>query len=248
MAPSSTFPDFRTRGTAWLCGPEKEKSSFFAMPFSKRSMCSGNTMPDCTTCRSCSTFGSALARQAARKSACFWLSPSRQIRSLGRITASSSAVASFGATIFPAANLLPAARRSPRARCSLCQSAMWFNLLMLPCRHLLLIGGRCSTHATLKRSTSQAGSYIFVQYSPTRIHLIPSERSPAFSKGIPQGDDASSCLSLLGCQSTLARFTQATLFNDIAIALVVLDVFLVIIGWPTTSPDESFAETYIEKP
>ena len=41
---------------------------------------------------------------------------------------------------------------------------------------------------------------------------------------------------------------QATLFNDIAIALFVLDVFLVIIGWPTTSPDESFAETYIEKP
>ena len=41
---------------------------------------------------------------------------------------------------------------------------------------------------------------------------------------------------------------QATPFNDIAIALFVLDVFLVIIGWPTTSPDESFAETYIEKP
>ena len=40
---------------------------------------------------------------------------------------------------------------------------------------------------------------------------------------------------------------QATLFNDIAIVLFVLDVFLVIIGWPTTSPDESFAETYIEK-
>jgi hypothetical protein len=37
---------------------------------------------------------------------------------------------------------------------------------------------------------------------------------------------------------------QATLFNDIAIALFVLDVFLVIIGWPGTSPDESFAETY----
>ncbi len=36
---------------------------------------------------------------------------------------------------------------------------------------------------------------------------------------------------------------QATLFNDIAIALFVLDVFLVIIGWPTASPDESFAET-----
>jgi hypothetical protein len=36
---------------------------------------------------------------------------------------------------------------------------------------------------------------------------------------------------------------QATLCNDIAIALFVLDVFLVMIGWPATSPDESFAET-----
>ncbi len=35
----------------------------------------------------------------------------------------------------------------------------------------------------------------------------------------------------------------AVLLNDIAIALFVLDVFLVIIGWPPTSPDESFAET-----
>jgi hypothetical protein len=37
---------------------------------------------------------------------------------------------------------------------------------------------------------------------------------------------------------------QAILFNDIAIALFVLDVFLVMIGWPATSPDESFGETY----
>lgn len=37
---------------------------------------------------------------------------------------------------------------------------------------------------------------------------------------------------------------QATLFNDFAIALFVLDVFLVMIGWPATSPDESFAETF----
>jgi hypothetical protein len=35
----------------------------------------------------------------------------------------------------------------------------------------------------------------------------------------------------------------ATLCNDIAIALFVLDVFLVMIGWPATSPDEAFAET-----
>jgi uncharacterized membrane protein len=36
---------------------------------------------------------------------------------------------------------------------------------------------------------------------------------------------------------------QATLFNDIAIALFVLDVFLVIVGWPKSSPDSAFGET-----
>jgi hypothetical protein len=41
---------------------------------------------------------------------------------------------------------------------------------------------------------------------------------------------------------------QATLFNDIAIALFVLDVLLVIVGWPATSPDESFAETIAGAP
>ncbi|MGA3373911.1 MAG: hypothetical protein ABSC48_19385 [Terracidiphilus sp.] len=41
---------------------------------------------------------------------------------------------------------------------------------------------------------------------------------------------------------------QTTLFNDIAIALFVLDVFLVMIGWPATSPDESFAETWEAPP
>ena len=39
---------------------------------------------------------------------------------------------------------------------------------------------------------------------------------------------------------------QATLYNDIAIALFVFDVFLVMIGWPPTSPDSSFAETCSE--
>jgi hypothetical protein len=38
-------------------------------------------------------------------------------------------------------------------------------------------------------------------------------------------------------------FRDATLFNDLAIALFVLDVFLVIVGWPSSSPDISFAET-----
>ena len=36
---------------------------------------------------------------------------------------------------------------------------------------------------------------------------------------------------------------RATLFNDVAIALFVLDVFLVMAGWPPTSPDGSFAES-----
>jgi len=40
--------------------------------------------------------------------------------------------------------------------------------------------------------------------------------------------------------------TAATLFNDLAIVLFVLDVFLVIVGWPASSPDESVAETYVE--
>jgi hypothetical protein len=37
---------------------------------------------------------------------------------------------------------------------------------------------------------------------------------------------------------------QAMVFNDIAIALFVLDVFLVMVGWPAASPDESFGEAY----
>jgi hypothetical protein len=41
---------------------------------------------------------------------------------------------------------------------------------------------------------------------------------------------------------------QATLFNDIAITLFVLDVFLVIIGWPKNPRDASFAETDFEGP
>jgi len=39
---------------------------------------------------------------------------------------------------------------------------------------------------------------------------------------------------------------QATLYNDTAIALFVLDVFLVMVGWPPSSADSSFAETGAE--
>jgi hypothetical protein len=38
---------------------------------------------------------------------------------------------------------------------------------------------------------------------------------------------------------------QATLFNDLAIALFVFDVFLTMIGWPATVSDESFAGSAI---
>ncbi len=40
---------------------------------------------------------------------------------------------------------------------------------------------------------------------------------------------------------------RATLYNDLAIALFVLDVFFVMVGWPPDSPDESFAENYSER-
>jgi hypothetical protein len=39
---------------------------------------------------------------------------------------------------------------------------------------------------------------------------------------------------------------HATLYNDVAIALFVLDVFFVLIGWPASSPDESFGESYVD--
>src|ERR1035438_1298742 len=38
---------------------------------------------------------------------------------------------------------------------------------------------------------------------------------------------------------------QATLFNDIAVALFVLAIFLVMIAWRAPPPDESFAETSV---
>ncbi len=46
-----------------------------------------------------------------------------------------------------------------------------------------------------------------------------------------------------GANQLWPNCAQATLYNDFAIALFVLDVFLVMIGWPSSSPDESFAES-----
>jgi hypothetical protein len=39
---------------------------------------------------------------------------------------------------------------------------------------------------------------------------------------------------------------RSTLYNDLAIALFVLDVFFALVGWPSGSADESFAESYTE--
>ena len=39
---------------------------------------------------------------------------------------------------------------------------------------------------------------------------------------------------------------QAALFNDVAVALFVFDVFLVIAGWPPAATDSSFAEAVEE--
>jgi hypothetical protein len=41
---------------------------------------------------------------------------------------------------------------------------------------------------------------------------------------------------------------QAVVFNDLAIALFVLDVFLVMVGWPPSAVDESFGEAHADFP
>src|SRR5260370_36944949 len=58
--------------------------------------------------------GSTSVSAAARTSACFWLSPSRQTRSAGRITASRKFGRSTTSIVLPEAYLRPSARRSAR--------------------------------------------------------------------------------------------------------------------------------------
>ena len=79
-------------------------------------------MPLCTMCRSWILDLSAATKASARWSACFWLSPSRQILSPGWISASSSEVVSFDSTIFPLANFPPASSRDCRSCFCVCQS------------------------------------------------------------------------------------------------------------------------------
>jgi len=101
------------------------------------------------------------------------------------------------------------------------------------------------------------------KFSPTRAHdflaafplamiafaylLYQSGRRPA-AKEFVKAIMLAAAFLFWAANQLWPDLPQATLFNDIAIALFVLDVFLVMTGWPTTSPDESFAETYVDKP
>ena len=48
---------------------------------------------------------------------------------------------------------------------------------------------------------------------------------------------------LWAANQVLPQPRLAILCNDLAIALFVLDVFLVMVGWPPSSPDKSFGES-----
>jgi hypothetical protein len=102
------------------------------------------------------------------------------------------------------------------------------------------------------------------------LSRVFSRRSARFSGGLPAGYDSRLLSGLLGRASSCALefvkaimlaiaflcwaanqrwpgLRRATLLNDIAIALFVLDVFLVMIGWPAASSDESLAKTHVEQ-
>jgi hypothetical protein len=73
--------------------------------------------------------------------------------------------------------------------------------------------------------------------------LYQSAHRPAPMEVVKAGMLAAAFL-LWAANQFWPNLRPATLFNDLAIGLFVLDVFLVIIGWPASSPDESFAEAY----
>ena len=103
--------------------------------------------------------------------------------------------------------------------------------------------------------------------APGRIPCIFPRRQPRYSRRIFAGNDFSRVPGLpVGAPSRAEgmvkaillaaaflfwaanqywpNLPEATLFNDIAIALFVLDVFLVMIGWPLASNDGVFSEAH----
>src|SRR5450830_1356964 len=114
MAPIFSLPADARRATRAACGPEKEKSSCEATPRSKTSRCSGSASTDCSMCSLLTRSGFRLASAWTRKSACFWLFPSRQTRSPHSITACSRSAMRAGGRLLPSSSLPNAAR----ARCN----------------------------------------------------------------------------------------------------------------------------------
>jgi len=72
--------------------------------------------------------------------------------------------------------------------------------------------------------------------------LYQSARRPALREWV-KAILLAAAFSFWAANQLWPELPQAVLLNDIAIGLFVLDVFLVIIGWPATSADESFGET-----
>ncbi len=126
MAPILSWPDATSLATRAACGPENEKSRRAAMPRSNTSRCSGSASTDCSMCRSCTRAGSSPASALLRKSACFWLLPSRQTRSpLSSTWCSRSAMRLAGSALPSSAgpSACPArARRALRFCCSVFQT------------------------------------------------------------------------------------------------------------------------------
>ena len=82
-----------------------------AMSRSKRSRCSGRLMLEMSMCRSWTFSGFTAARLRDRKSACFWLSPSRATRSPGATSASNAGTISSVGRTRPRATLATRSRR-----------------------------------------------------------------------------------------------------------------------------------------
>jgi hypothetical protein len=72
--------------------------------------------------------------------------------------------------------------------------------------------------------------------------LYQTARRPAFREWVKAIMLAAAFL-FWAANQLWPELPQALLLNDIAVGLFVFDVFLVIVGWPAASPDESFGET-----
>jgi len=86
----------------------------------------------------------------------------------------------------------------------------------------------------LELMSSRRVSLAMIALPISSIRLYTGLRS-----GVGESHHARGRLAFWAANQLWPDLRQAVLFNDIAIALFVLDVFLVMVGWPATSPDES---------